>query len=115
MWQSAGRLATDLAFIFALSRSNSPFRVPRSIRNSLAQKRSRACAESGAECLATRRRSESKSRELIPFAIILRDELDDRATEMTVTDRNQPIEARLFDRADQAFGGVIAVHTNENE
>jgi len=40
---------------------------------------------------------------MIPFAMIMRNKLDDCATEMTLADRNQPIQTLFFDRADEAF------------
>jgi hypothetical protein len=47
---------------------------------------------------------------MVPFAMGMRNKLDDRATEMTLADGNQLIQTLLFDRPDQPFGvwGEIA-------
>jgi hypothetical protein len=48
---------------------------------------------------------------VIPFAMVVRDELRDRAPEVTLPERNHPVEAFLFDRSDESLSVRIRVRS----
>ena len=46
---------------------------------------------------------------MIPFAMIMGDELSHRPSEMPLAQRNQPIETFFFDRPDKPFGMGVRI------
>src|SRR5262245_65414143 len=46
---------------------------------------------------------------MIPFAMIVGDKVRDRSTKMTLTERNQSLEALFLDRGDEALGKGIGI------
>lgn len=46
---------------------------------------------------------------VIPLVVIVRRKFAERPAQVSLTDENDPVEAFLFDRTDQAFGVRVAI------